>query len=750
MIVRTIGRGGMGAVYQARDMKRQGAVCAIKEMGLSMVPLAERDQAIENFKIEARMLWGLNHPNLPAFTGFFSENQRYFLVMEYIDGMTLEELLERNRGPFSERRVRGWARQLCDVLEYLHSQDPPIIFRDIKPGNIMLTRTGHIKLIDFGIARFFRPTGTHDTRQLGTRGFAPPEQYGTAQTDTRSDIYSLAMTLFQLLTNTLSEHGFGLEHIRVINPKISPVVARALERATNIKAEDRYSNVAQFRSALLGVGFVFDNGDLAMNAEELADLCERFPEEAAEYLFAGEIEAWLHETGHEKLAREAQRIRMMIDDPQYAVERLLQVIMGHSAHLQAMKSSNGRYNDIRQSSIATLPGLRINKPKELVQADPEHIDFGPVYAGSISDPLVLNVTSDQGYPINGAVYSHDSWIILDQTHFDGMVTHVSVRINSTKLYRPGRYSGSIIIVPDNENTQDSLVVPVEVDVMGGRNVSQDWEPTRRRANTAVPDLDAYDDDDDDDYDYSAITIGTISTQTTKEPDADNEDVTGASPSQDKESEYRAKFGPQGGTWELVRLSPRQHQWIQRGLTFVAAFMLATLVYNLANQAATPPLPPDPWFIIVLAGTVPAATLGALVANWTSAWRWKETLNRASTGMAVTLSVLTIIQIVFGIVHLPIPPVAYLTIMLLIAALGAIIGITSSISDAMIKGMIWALRHLNRKSVILGTTILGGALGYLLTAGLTFTPLFLLSILIGLGVGFFLPWHARKLLKTHHP
>src|SRR5205814_791118 len=113
MILRTIGRGGMGAVYQARDMKRQGAVCAIKEMSLSMVHAEERDQAIQNFKIEAKILWGLNHPNLPAFTGFFSENQRYFLVMEYIDGMTLEELLERNKGPFSERRVLGWARQLC-------------------------------------------------------------------------------------------------------------------------------------------------------------------------------------------------------------------------------------------------------------------------------------------------------------------------------------------------------------------------------------------------------------------------------------------------------------------------------------------------------------------------------------------------------------------------------------------------------------------------------------------------------------
>ncbi|MBV9616266.1 MAG: serine/threonine protein kinase, partial [Ktedonobacteraceae bacterium] len=207
-IQRVIGQGGMGAVYQAKDVKRQ-TICAIKEMSLSMVPVNERQQAIQNFKIEAKMLWGLNHPNLPAFTGFFSEGQRYYMVMEYVDGNTLEELLERNNAPFSERRVLGWARQLCDVLEYLHSQNPPIIFRDMKPGNIMLTRNGRIKLIDFGIARFFRPRGSQDTQLLGTPGFAPPEQYGRAQTDERSDIYSLAISLFQLLTNTLSDNGFG-------------------------------------------------------------------------------------------------------------------------------------------------------------------------------------------------------------------------------------------------------------------------------------------------------------------------------------------------------------------------------------------------------------------------------------------------------------------------------------------------------------------------------------------------------------
>jgi serine/threonine protein kinase len=169
----------MGAVYQARDLKRRGILCAIKEMSLAMVPPEEQARAIQNFKIEAKMLWGLSHPHLPAFTTFFAENQCYFLVMEYIDGQTLEDLLERQHAPFPERRVLRWAEQLCDVLEYLHSQNPPIIFRDMKPGNIMLTRPGHIKLIDFGIARFFRPTNGPDTQLLGTPGYAPPEQYGT-------------------------------------------------------------------------------------------------------------------------------------------------------------------------------------------------------------------------------------------------------------------------------------------------------------------------------------------------------------------------------------------------------------------------------------------------------------------------------------------------------------------------------------------------------------------------------------------
>ena len=166
----------MAAVYQANDT-RQGNLVAIKEMSLSTVPTNERSQAIQNFLAEARILSRLNHPNLPAFTDFFTEGIRRFLVMEYIDGSTLEELLDRNKGPFSEPRVLGWARQLCDVLEYLHIQQPPVIFRDMKPGNVMLTRSGRIKLIDFGIARLFRHSGSQDTQSVSYTHLTLPTIY---------------------------------------------------------------------------------------------------------------------------------------------------------------------------------------------------------------------------------------------------------------------------------------------------------------------------------------------------------------------------------------------------------------------------------------------------------------------------------------------------------------------------------------------------------------------------------------------
>ena len=551
VIQRTIGQGGMGAVYQAKDIKRHGATCAIKEMSLSMVPPDEQAQAIQNFKIEAKILWGLNHPNLPSFTGFFSENQRYFMVMEYIDGLTLEELLERNRAPFSERRVLGWARQLCDVLEYLHSQNPPIIFRDMKPGNIMLTRNGHIKLIDFGIARFFRPTGSQDTQLLGTPGFAPPEQYGKAQTDERSDIYSLGMTLFQLLTNTFSEQGFGLKDVRAINPQISPVVARALEKATALQPEDRYQSVAEFRAALLGVGtFVFENGDLATTPQELADLCARYPEEASDYLAAGEVELWLQEIGQPQLAREAQRIRITTDDPQDAVEQFLQAVMGSNAHIRSYSTTPSSKSS--QSSTATRPGPSragwfSQQPASSVQVTPRTLDFGQVYPG-ISQAMVVMIAGDQGLLVSGTIQAIEPWILLDQTHFDGMSTRVNVRINSSRLLGSTHYTGTIVISPDSDDEQKDIKVTVEVDVLG-------YAGQKRRGKTIGADLDDDEDDEDDD-----LTMGMTGNSQAVKPTMVQ---VGLPPeAQARDNEYKTKYGQpnqHGATtsgWDPVQATPQ--------------------------------------------------------------------------------------------------------------------------------------------------------------------------------------------------
>ncbi|HLG60685.1 MAG TPA: serine/threonine-protein kinase [Ktedonosporobacter sp.] len=757
VIQRIIGQGGMGAVYQAKDLKRQGMICAIKEMSLSMVPPAERPQAIQNFKIEAKILWGLNHPNLPSFTGFFAENQRYFLVMEYIDGYTLEELLERNNGPFSERRVLGWARQLCDVLEYLHSQSPPIIFRDMKPGNVMLTRNGHIKLIDFGIARFFRPTGAQDTQLLGTPGFAPPEQYGKAQTDVRSDIYSLAMTLFQLLTNTLPDTGFGLKDVRVANRQISPVVARALEKAAALEQGERFSTIAEFRNALLGYGtFVFENGDVATTPQELADLCARYPEEASDYIASGEVELWLQEIGARDLARAAERIRMTISDPMEAVERFLKAAMGPNARIRnaTMPKTPGA------SSISAQPAIKFGssynsfswltrKAPSPIQVSPRTLDYGEVYPG-ISAPLTITITGDQGLLVSGTIQPSHHWILVDQTHFDGMSTIVNVRINSTQLRGSTHYTGAIAITPNNDGKE--IVVTVEVDVLG---YTTKGNKANRRGKTVGADLD--DDEDDDALTMGSQVMMPPGTKTTTATNQKNYYDIAALPStvKTRDSEHKAKYGQPGAGsssqgWDPLQATPQQRLWQQRGLAFAAALMAASLVYTLPTQLQqTPPLPPSSWFVLVLTGIVPAATLGALLVNGSGTRSFKEWLNRACTGMGSALVFMAIIKFAWQLIFHGSLPLLQLVVMLTVASLGATLGTSANVSQTIIQRAEQALVRM-RGVVITVAVIIGGILGYFLTAGLAldcFTPF---GILIGIGVMVALVLRVDQLVKRNRP
>ena len=200
-IMSKVGAGGFGSVYKARDIQNGDRLVAIKEVTLLGLHPQAMIEATTAFQREVSVLSQLDHPNLPHLYEYIQTPGHWYLVMDFIAGETLEEYQSKTpKGhlPLSEALDIGM--QLCLVLDYLHSQQPPIVFRDLKPANIMRTPTGQLYLIDFGIARYFKPGQAKDTVALGSHGYAAPEQYGKAQTTPRADIYSLGAVLHQLLT----------------------------------------------------------------------------------------------------------------------------------------------------------------------------------------------------------------------------------------------------------------------------------------------------------------------------------------------------------------------------------------------------------------------------------------------------------------------------------------------------------------------------------------------------------------------
>src|SRR6266481_994565 len=208
-----VGQGGFGAVYKVEDTQSGNRPLAMKEINLSALTAQEAIEATGAFNSEVHLLSDLTHPNLTRIYDHFTGREHWYLVMDYIEGETLEQHLKRTRsGRLPLREVLDIGIQLCAVLDYLHTREPSIIFRDLKPANVMRTSAGHLYLIDFGIARHFKPGQPRDTIPLGSPGYAAPEQYGRAQTTPRADIYSLGALLHQLLTgNNPAQNPFRFE-----------------------------------------------------------------------------------------------------------------------------------------------------------------------------------------------------------------------------------------------------------------------------------------------------------------------------------------------------------------------------------------------------------------------------------------------------------------------------------------------------------------------------------------------------------
>ncbi len=265
-VVALVGQGGMGAVYQAEDLRLEGRQCALKEVqplpGATARALA---QAQEQFRQEASTLARLDHPNLPKVSDYFSDEGRDYLIMDFVAGQDLKALVDEAhaKGRFlSEQRVLGWISQVCDALSYLHSQEPPILHRDIKPANIRLTPQGLIKLVDFGLVKPLDeddPNTISVMRGLGTLPYTPLEQYSGAggHTDVRSDIYSLGATLYHLLTGRRpanAQERFlnpqALVPPREINPAISVRTENCVLWAMAMHPDQRPASVEMWRRAL--------------------------------------------------------------------------------------------------------------------------------------------------------------------------------------------------------------------------------------------------------------------------------------------------------------------------------------------------------------------------------------------------------------------------------------------------------------------------------------------------------------------
>jgi serine/threonine protein kinase len=264
-VVKPLGGGGMKLVYLAEDLRLAARRCALAEVVDNFTNPDAQRQAIEAFQREADMLARLNNEHIPRVFDRFSEQNRHYLVMEYIDGATLEEEMKQTGRRLAEPRVIEIALQILDTLAYLHGLEPPVIYRDLKPSNVMMMANGQAKLIDFGIARHFQPE--QNATMIGTQGYAPPEQY-RGKVELRSDLYALGATMHHALSgrDPANEAPFSFPPLATLCPGIKPALAALVDEALAYDVEHRVQSAEEFKRRLQEIrdgGAVADAAEMA-------------------------------------------------------------------------------------------------------------------------------------------------------------------------------------------------------------------------------------------------------------------------------------------------------------------------------------------------------------------------------------------------------------------------------------------------------------------------------------------------------
>jgi len=461
LILRKVGEGGMAAVYQATDTRTNDTV-AIKEMSQDGLSPQEVKESLDAFRFEADTLMRLRHPNLPRVYAHFFEGARHYLVMEFIDGQTLEQRLVTAKGSIPEVEVMGWAEQLCSALTYLHTQRPPIIFRDLKPSNVMVTRAGKVKLIDFGIARVFAPGRTRDTQILGTPGFAPPEQYGKAQTDARADIYALGCALYQLLSNyDPATTPFALPPLNTRNPKVSPHIQLAIERATKLDRDQRFPSMAEFERALLHPdGLYFRNGERARTLTEMIALCQKLPQDGADALYSGRIEYWLRAWGNTSAATSAANAARANTDQAAGLKAFLASVTRRSTASPNQGPASRVFPNIPRPAQTRGAARAATAPTGTITVQPKSLHMGRLTQGQRGIQAIV-VGGLPNSTVQGSITPLAPWLAVDRPIFRGGSTVVQVTAETSKLPSTGVHQSQIVI----RSGAQQVYLPVSVEAL---------------------------------------------------------------------------------------------------------------------------------------------------------------------------------------------------------------------------------------------------------------------------------------------
>lgn len=427
-ISRLLGQGGMGAVYLAQDKNAFNRRCVVKEMLPYYSNPAEKLKAEKDFEREARVLATLRFDGAPQIYEYFIEQGKYYLVMEFIEGENLEDRVVRLGGKLPLDEVLVYGAQLANTLVYLARQTPPVIHRDIKPANIILDQDQNkVKLVDFGLAKENIGSGMTGTLSapLGTPGYAPMEQY-TNQVEPRTDVYALGATLHHLLSgrDPRTDNSFDFpplsQYLPGVRPELETLIARMVamkvsDRPTAIEVRNELEAMLRPQSAanISGVNpFTFRNGPVALDADELALLCDQHWEDGIYHLYAGHFEAWLDSVNRHDLAVRAESIRIRGGDQSAGLEEFLRAA----------------------NPTIPLPSLAVST---------RTLDFGSVEKGATAQAAVQLKNAGRGC-LYGRVTPQASWVtvrpqdfsIMPNQTIDLTVTFASVALGEGPLSQP--------------------------------------------------------------------------------------------------------------------------------------------------------------------------------------------------------------------------------------------------------------------------------------------------------------------------